>query len=64
MSLLGFFNTKKEIEYVKELKEEVDSDPIFNEKDKKILNPIHDNNLKKLNNKKLPFGVRTKNGIW
>jgi hypothetical protein len=53
---MGFYRKKKAIEYVKELKEEVNTHPIFTEKDKKILNPVHDKELEKLEKKKFPFG--------
>jgi hypothetical protein len=56
--MFNIFRTKKEKEYIKELKSEVNTHPVFDERDKEILNPIYDKELDKLNKKKAPFGIR------
>ncbi len=61
---MKFFKTSREKKLVEEFKNEVNTHSIFNKRDKEILNPMHDKDLKKLDKKKLPYGIRTKNNLF
>jgi hypothetical protein len=65
LNLLGIFNTKEKIKDIEEWQDELNTHSIFTQRDKDNLNPLYNKDLKKLRNKKSPFGIETKKwGIW